>query len=87
MQIVVRMFCGICYTLAPLSLNTNPNSQHYATQAGKTTAAGYKTKQEKRKSLSHSLVSGSFMNNAVSPRLGRWRADASLSFKHRVFDI
>lgn len=49
-------------------------------------AVGLTTKQEKLKT-SYAVIYGSFMNNAVSMRIGRWRENASLSFKHRAFDI
>lgn len=77
----------IFYDLVPclcLNMNTKNGIMRYKVEIS--AAVGFTTKQEKLKT-SYAVIYGSFMNNAVSMRIGRWRENASLSFKHRAFDI
>lgn len=73
MQIMVSLFYDICHDFAPLlHLNINPNNWHYAIQGWKTLlllATHHNT--ERWRLLSHAPVYGSFMNNAVSMKMGR----------------
>lgn len=88
MQIVVILFCDTRFDLVPLlNLNINPKQQALFNTRNTLLLLATQQNTGSLTPLSHAAVYGRFMNNAISVRIRRWREDASLCFKHRLFDI
>lgn len=69
---------------ALLNLNRNPNIWNVLNTRMEKPLLLLGTRQNRKscRPLSHAVVYGSFMNNAVRMRIGRWQEAAGLSFEH-----